>query len=227
MPTLETPTGLIPVPPYHSVKEIVDSKKLPAFYQPTWAKTLEVSSKCDDGAVFEAAQREFATGVLDPLLETVDVLVWPTMPVFPPKLGQDATDMDWGSATHPPINMILAGPWSKYATITVPMGFSSPNADAPDGVPIGIIMMSKPNKLGDLFKAAYSYQENHDVSKLPRTTPHIPMATTATPTPHAATPAPQAATAVPTAVPGKSAGSALVALTSMYFIVCSAILFLN
>lgn len=62
---------------------------------------------------------------------------------------------------------------SGYPALNVPVGYSSPDANAPDGLPIGIVMFSKPERITNLFKIAKSFENNYGVVKMPSSTPVI------------------------------------------------------
>lgn len=161
---------------YHKVEDVVKSKKLPPSYHTSWANLLNQSSdaRCAEQLTkYEADRASFIDKVLSPLLNGSDVAFWPAMPEFPPKLSEDAFRRDWSSPTKPPVNLILAGSWSAYPTIDIPLGFSKPTPDEPNGLPVGVILIAKPENLKTLLKIAYAYQENFRISKLPTTVPDL------------------------------------------------------
>ncbi len=57
--------------------------------------------------------------------------------------------------------------------ITVPMGFSKPDQNAPIGVPMGIDMIGRPFSEATLFKFAYSFEQATKLRKPPQSTPSL------------------------------------------------------
>lgn len=71
---------------------------------------------------------------------------------------------------QPGRNGILASV-AGFPAITVPAGFSTPSAEAPDGVPVGIEFLGRPWTEPILLEIAYSYEQATKHRKLPVYTP--------------------------------------------------------
>lgn len=67
---------------------------------------------------------------------------------------------------------ILAG-LTGFPAITVPMGFSKPDQNAPIGVPMGVDMIGRPFSDALLLKLAYSFEQATKVHRPPQSTPAI------------------------------------------------------
>jgi len=67
---------------------------------------------------------------------------------------------------------ILAG-LTGFPAVTVPMGFSKPDQNAPIGVPIGMDMIGRPFTEPVLFKLAYSFEQATHVRKPPQSAPSL------------------------------------------------------
>ena len=67
---------------------------------------------------------------------------------------------------------ILAG-LTGFPAVTVPMGFSKPDQNAPIGVPMGIDMIGRPFSDALLVKLAYSFEQATKLRKPPQSTPPI------------------------------------------------------
>jgi amidase len=67
---------------------------------------------------------------------------------------------------------ILAG-LTGFPAVTVPMGFSSPDQNAPIGVPMGMDMIGRPFSDPLLVKLAYSFEQATRVRKPPQSTPSL------------------------------------------------------
>lgn len=169
---LSDPSRFGPEVPYHSYADVLNSKKLPPFYQSNWEKGdfAYRQGKCDNQtADFLAARRDFTSKFLDVLVGDADLVLWPAAPGFPQKLPQAAFMRDWADETQPQyINLVMAGALGGYPAMTIPLGFSDPQPGAPDGLPVGVYMLTKPALMSRLFTAAYAYQERFGGSKMPR-----------------------------------------------------------
>lgn len=174
----ENPMRYGPTAPLHSVADVVRTGLLPEHYQKVWTNMVNVSSpsKCDEEMKFyNEGRQKFINDVITPLLDNADVVFWPAMPIFPIKLTPEAYAKNY-SAPVPSsmINFINAGSWSGYATINLPIGFSQPLSDAPDGLPAAAILLAKPENLEKLLTIAYAYQKNFGISKVPYSVPELP-----------------------------------------------------
>ncbi len=67
---------------------------------------------------------------------------------------------------------ILAGV-TGFPAVTVPAGFSSPDADAPLGVPIGLDILARPFEDARLIRIAYAFEQATQVRQPPPSTPSL------------------------------------------------------
>lgn len=75
-----------------------------------------------------------------------------------------------------PDSFVLFCAFSDYPCLNVPVGFSSPNAQNPDGLPIGVTFITRPQRLIDLFRVIRMYEIKFGRGigdKLPYTTPPL------------------------------------------------------
>lgn len=96
--------------------------------------------------------------------ESFDTLLFPTMVTIPEEL----TDLDAASILSPTFIAALSG----YATISIPVSLSKPKKFAPDGLPIGAMLLSPNQSLTNMFSIAKMYETNYiKDKKLPSNTP--------------------------------------------------------
>ncbi len=87
----------------------------------------------------------------------LDALCFPHQQVLVTKIGENSQPGRNGGLTS----------MSGMPSIVVPGGYSSPDADAPIGVPIGIEFISSPWREGTLLEIAYSFERHTQYRKQP------------------------------------------------------------
>lgn len=98
--------------------------------------------------------------------EQFDAILYPTMISLPEKL----THFDIGVLLSPLTISSVSGCY----TLNIPIGFSKPDKDAPDGLPIGALLMSSDEKFMNMIHIAKMYDNAYlKQKKLPRNTPII------------------------------------------------------
>lgn len=61
---------------------------------------------------------------------------------------------------------------SGYSCLNVPVGFTTPS-DNPDGLPVGVIFISKPENMLKLFQTARLFEQHYGIDKMPYSTPDL------------------------------------------------------
>jgi Asp-tRNA(Asn)/Glu-tRNA(Gln) amidotransferase A subunit family amidase len=91
----------------------------------------------------------------------LDAMVYPHQKRLPAPIGEyDQKER----------NGILAS-LTGFPAIVVPAGFSTPNADAPRGVPVGMEFIGQPWTEPQLIQYAYSFEQSAHARKMPASTP--------------------------------------------------------
>jgi Asp-tRNA(Asn)/Glu-tRNA(Gln) amidotransferase A subunit family amidase len=67
---------------------------------------------------------------------------------------------------------ILAGV-TGFPAVTVPAGFSSPDANAPLGVPVGLDILARPFEDARLIRTAYAFEQATQIRRPPHSTPPL------------------------------------------------------
>ena len=104
----------------------------------------------------EAQQRrQLYTESFEHVLESVDVLVAPTLPVVAPRIGE--TEVREGRAVENTIAALLRlnrpGNLTGLPALSIPCGFSG------DGLPIGLQLIGRRRDEGTILRVAYAYEQ--------------------------------------------------------------------
>jgi aspartyl-tRNA(Asn)/glutamyl-tRNA(Gln) amidotransferase subunit A len=101
--------------------------------------------------------RRLAYAAFERVLEQVDVLAAPTMPVTPPPIGEDTVELDGARIAYRLSLIPFNSPWSLVGApvVSVPAGFV-------DGLPVGLALVGP--RLGEVtvLRAAHSFQRVTD-----------------------------------------------------------------
>ena len=97
--------------------------------------------------------RERWNRAIDRALQEVDVILTPTTPRAAP-LIESSTDML--ATTHHLTRFTYLFSWSGLPGLSIPCGFTA------DGLPIGVLLNSRPYEEGTLFRVGLDYQANTD-----------------------------------------------------------------
>jgi amidase len=156
--------------PVHSLAEIIASDK---YNKPTLEKFFSVTNSYEDGPnspdykdrrmKMEAIRVEVADLMAR---NQLDALVYP---------HQKCLVLPIGATFQKDRNGVIAA-LSGFPAIEVPGGFSTPTADAPIGVPVGIEFLGRPWTEPELLKLAFGFEQSTHLRKPPVSTPTLPKA---------------------------------------------------
>jgi aspartyl-tRNA(Asn)/glutamyl-tRNA(Gln) amidotransferase subunit A len=101
--------------------------------------------------------RRWLTGVAAQLFEQVDLLVAPSMPVVPPRLGEDTVELDGRRVPYRLALLPFNSPWSFVGlpAASVPCGFV-------DGLPVGLSIIGPRLEEGRVLRLAHAFQKVTD-----------------------------------------------------------------
>ena len=97
--------------------------------------------------------RERWNRVVDRALQEVDVILTPTTPRVAPSIEASS---DMLATTHHLTRFTYLFSWSGLPGLSIPCGFTA------DGLPIGVLLNSRPYEEGTLFRVGLDYQANTD-----------------------------------------------------------------
>jgi Asp-tRNA(Asn)/Glu-tRNA(Gln) amidotransferase A subunit family amidase len=100
-------------------------------------------------------KRAAYSGRMERVLESVDILLAPTLPVVAPRI--DAEQVRAGRARRDVrlalLSLTRPANLSGLPALSVPCGFSR------GGIPVGLQLIGRRRKEGTLFRAAYAYEQ--------------------------------------------------------------------
>lgn len=158
--------------PYNSFDEILQSSLLSDTWKHyfTRANVNDPANTCKKACTgYDLFKEQFTTFIKNRFAyNNLDAILLPTSGVLPYLTNGDSTG-SVGNIIGP--NFIA--PATGYSTLSIPVSFTPPATDAPDGLPIGMMLLSKKNNLINTFKIAKFYEIAYVKPKLPSSTPLI------------------------------------------------------
>ena len=161
--------------PVHSVAEIIASGK---YYKPTLEKFLAQTNAYEDGP--NSADYKDRRMKMDAIrIEVADLMARNQLDalVYP---HQKCLVLPIGATFQKDRNGVIAA-LSGFPAIEVPGGFSTPTADAPIGVPVGIEFLGRAWAEPELLKLAFGFEQATHLRKPPVSTPALPASQKAKP----------------------------------------------
>ena len=150
--------------PVSSLKELVKMGAADKYAQPLLEQCVSIENPLEQPDYFK---RKFNTQKLRELVFNVmaenglDAMCYPHQQILVEKIGTGS------QAGRNGIFASIIG----FPAITLPGGFSSPDNDAPLGVPIGIEFLGRPWSEFMLIEMAYSFEQASQFRKHPKTAP--------------------------------------------------------
>ena len=152
----------------HSLAEIIASGQ---YYKPTLEKFFSITQAYEDGPnspdykdrrmKMDAIKIEVANLMAK---NQLDALVYP---------HQKCLVLPIGATFQKDRNGVIAA-LTGFPAIEVPAGFSTPPADAPIGVPVGIEFLGRAWAEPELIKLAFGFEQVTHLRKPPVSTPALP-----------------------------------------------------
>jgi amidase len=153
--------NLGPAAPFHSLEEIIATGK---FHPGIWNVLLKAVQLNHEDPAYNRRlirQTQLRIKVLEIMADyELDALVYPHQRRLVMPIGKTLIER----------NGVLAAT-TGFPAITIPGGFSSPTADAPIGVPIGIEFLGRPWTERKLIKMAYTLENVIRLRRPPISTP--------------------------------------------------------
>lgn len=162
--------------PFHSAADIAASPLLPSVYSKRMHEVLNNTMKlspeafcnltCQTENKYDATRKEiqdWMQGIMDD--KNCTMLIGATWPYFPINMSDPNTPLEFGPSTY--------SPYAGWPAVVVPMGFSEPSEAAPKGLPIGLDIMSSPERFRDMLELAMVFQDAHSTVTLPKNAPAL------------------------------------------------------
>ena len=154
--------------PYKSYEDLLSSPLLSKHWFETFNRSnfQNPNERCRDECLpqdsYRSKFREYVNDWFN--RSNTNVLIFPTSLDLPFFIG---AELDNSSPT-------FICPYTGLASLSISVGFSKPDQYAPDGLPVGLMMITHKDDLPLAFKMAKLYEENFSYNKkLPRVTPKI------------------------------------------------------
>ena len=155
--------------PVHSLAEIIASGQ---YYKPTLEKFFAITQAYEDGPNSpdykdrRMKMDEIKIEVADLMAKNqLDALVYP---------HQKCLVLPIGATFQKDRNGVIAA-LTGFPAIEVPAGFSTPTADAPIGVPVGLEFLGRAWAEPELIKLAFGFEQATHLRKPPVSTPALPV----------------------------------------------------
>ena len=159
----------------HSLAEIIASRQ---YYKPTLEKFFKVTEAYEDGPNSpdyrerRIKMEEIKIEVANLMAKNqLDALVYP---------HQKCLVLPIGATFQRDRNGVIAA-LTGFPAIEVPAGYSTPTADAPIGVPVGMEFLGRAWAEPELIKLAYGFEQATHLRKPPVSTPALPAKQSAKP----------------------------------------------
>jgi aspartyl-tRNA(Asn)/glutamyl-tRNA(Gln) amidotransferase subunit A len=101
--------------------------------------------------------RRLAVAEFDRVVEQVDLVAAPTMPVLPPRIGEDMVELDGEQVPYRLALIPFNSPWSCVGApaVSTPAGFV-------DGLPVGLALVGRRFEETTVLRAAHAFQRVTD-----------------------------------------------------------------
>ena len=157
--------------PYKTYSDILSSPLLNHWFERFNRSNFQNPNEiCKSGCeIHDSLRLKFTSYVNDWFIRAnVDLLILPTSLDLPFFINQ----------TEPLINAspTFISPYTGLPSLNIPIGFSKSDKYAPDGLPIGLMMITKSEDILSAFKLAKVYEKyylTNIINKLPKITPKI------------------------------------------------------
>lgn len=123
-----------------------------------------IKSECDNFVLKSKMINKLISSWYD--MHNLDCFIVPTSTSLPKLNVQIEEDIFLDST-------IIIGILAGFPILNLPVGFSKKKLDASDGLPIGLSLISKPDRLIKVLKISQAYEKNFGLTKLPSRMPLI------------------------------------------------------
>lgn len=158
--------------PYHSFEDLLKSPLLSSYWRNHFNATNypDAENFCEQKCRIYDIERQKFKNLVNSWYKSsnADAFIFPSISELPYNLN----------ITEPilTVSHTFMSPYTGYATLNLPAGFSKPTKDSPNGLPIGIQLLSLPETLVNTFKIAKIYETKYLKNrKFPPYVPQLPI----------------------------------------------------
>jgi amidase len=156
--------------PYHNFEELLRSPLLDDYWKKTFTKANSSNSEemCQSACAIFRRVRKQSQQLVESWFgdDQVDAIAFPTSAVLP-------TYHNYTKYGNPFYSVVLIFTLAAYPTLNLPISYVEKSDTLPDGIPIGLLLVTKPEKLLNTLRIAKLFENTNDMVKLPHTTPLI------------------------------------------------------
>jgi Asp-tRNA(Asn)/Glu-tRNA(Gln) amidotransferase A subunit family amidase len=160
--------------PYTSFDQLANSWLLSAKWS-TYFNRSQTStpnenciSKCKE---YDSLKIQFINIVEQWFAQDVDGLVMPTYSVLPEPINPSIKRPNADSNINFITSIFNIATLTNLPALNVPIAYAKATSTRPDGLPLGVTIISKPDKLMNVFRMAKLYENKFNLAKLPYTAP--------------------------------------------------------
>jgi Asp-tRNA(Asn)/Glu-tRNA(Gln) amidotransferase A subunit family amidase len=147
--------------PYHNFDSFYSSSGLSSLWKQEFVRARSSQAlNCEPNCQKYYALRQSITSLIESWLsDDVDVMIMPSITkVVPPIVSNEENKM---------LSFSFLSVYSNMPFLNVPAGFNK------EGLPLGLGLISRPEKIENLFKIAKLFENGNNFSRLPRLIPAI------------------------------------------------------
>lgn len=155
--------------PYKSFDDLFKSPLLSLYWRDELNKSvnsnnvdLECTQKC---SLYDEYKAKYIK-LIDSWFQryNADALVIPNSAVLPYDCGSEQKNLT---------TFLIMATLANKLSFNVPVGYSSSTSESPDGLPVGLLLVSRDDRIVQAFKIARLIEESRSSAKLPSSTPII------------------------------------------------------
>lgn len=163
--------------PYHSFDDLINNPKLLSnetlsYFEAINADTETTSPdrKCQQTCItYDRIKQQLVQTMLNaPDLPDYDAFIVPSWTILP-FFHEEVYNISFEQLPY----MVYLSAYPGFPSLNLPGSYSARTAESPDGLPIGMLLVAKPDRLLETLKIARLMEETLDLTKLPHNTPFL------------------------------------------------------
>ena len=155
---------------YHSADDVKNSSFLSPYFKDILNNNNFNTTECSKSCIIYQELKELFAKRIESWYKIsspeVDLLIFPTTTIIPQKLDNTEAEKLFSATFIPPL--------SGYAALNIPVFYSNPKSTAPNGLPVGVMLIASEDNFPKMLKIAGYYEEKYlKNKKLPKNVPQL------------------------------------------------------